>query len=163
MAIAEAMHTSSFLANLHRKVPTMLSHVLRHPLAWVVLVGAFSVANAAPAHAQLTVPRITSATDSRTATLEEQLVNRLRATTEEKRAYIRLVVQLVEDGQFEQRYVVAIERYAIRKNAQFPFPYFERAMRFEAEKRGIELPPVQLLAASPSTYDPRNLRTDTRN
>jgi len=47
--------------------------------------------------------------------------------------------------------LIAIQRYAMRRNPQFPFPYFERAMRFEAEKVGIDLPPVQLLAGSKST------------
>jgi len=104
------------------------------------------------ANAQLTEPQIESASQIRVATLEEQLINRLRATTDDRKAYIRMVLLLVDNGTFERRQVVAIERYAIRRNPQFPFPYFERAMRFEAEKRGIELPPVQLLAGSISTY-----------
>ena len=106
------------------------------------------------AQAQITDKTAVPATGNRVATLEEQLINQLRATTEDRKAYIRLVVQLVNSGQFEQRYLLAIERYAIRKNSQFPFPYFERAMRFEADKRGIELLPVQLLAGSKSTYTP---------
>lgn len=102
--------------------------------------------------AQLTAPRVTTATEGRVATLEEQLINQLRATTEERKAYVRMVVQLTNNGELDRRLVIAIQRYASRKNPQFPFPYFERAMRFEAEKRGIELPPVQLLAGSRSTY-----------
>ena len=104
--------------------------------------------------AQLTDPRIESATESRTATLEEILINQLRATTDDRKVFLRLIVQLVDSGQFEQVQVIAISRWAIRKNPRFPFPYFERAMRFEAEKRDIELPPVQLLAGSAAVTFP---------
>lgn len=107
-------------------------------------------------YAQLSGSPGTTSSGTRVATLDEQLINRLRATTDERKAYIRLISTLVDNGRLEQRMVVGIERYAIRKNPQFPFPYFERAMRFEAQKRGIELPPVQLLAGSASTYVPRN-------
>jgi len=121
---------------------------------WLFAV-VFVIVSGSRCEAQLTDPRGLSSSSSQVATLEEQLINRLRATTEDRRAYIRMIGTLITNGTFEQRYVVAIERYALRKNPQFPFPYFERAMRFEAEKRGIELPPVQLLAGSASTYMPR--------
>jgi hypothetical protein len=107
-----------------------------------------------PCHAQITDARVTSATEGRSATLEEQLINQLRATTEERKAYVRVVVQHTNTGALDPRLVIAIQRYASRRNPQFPFPYFERAMRFEAEKRGIDLPPVQLLAGAQSTYTP---------
>lgn len=104
------------------------------------------------AQAQLSDPRANPYGTSNTPTLEEQLVNTLRATTEDRKAFIHLVVQYVDAGTLDRRMVVAIQRYAQRKNPSFPFPYFERAMRFEAEKLGITLPPVRLLAGAPSTY-----------
>ncbi len=104
------------------------------------------------ANAQLSDPRPIPFGGSSTPSLEEQLINVLRATSEERKAFIRLIVQYVDAGTFDRRMVVAIQRYAQRKNPQFPFPYFERAMRFEAEKRGITLPPVRLLAGTASTY-----------
>jgi hypothetical protein len=132
--------------------------IIRHG-AKRLLCGAFamlgSVSFAHRCEAQLTPSRVASASATQVATLDEQLINRLRATTEERQAYVRLVVDKISTGEFDQRMVLAIERYAIRKNPQFPFPYFERAMRFEAEKRGIELPPVQLLVGAASTYMPR--------
>ena len=121
----------------------------------VIAVGSFgffsAIAATTTCHAQLTTRRITSATDDKVATLEELLINQLRATTEDRKAYIRMVIQLVDAGTFEKRHLIAIQRYALRRNPDFPFPYFERAMRFEAEKLGITLPPVQLLAGSKST------------
>jgi len=83
---------------------------------------------------------------TQTATLEDQLINRLRATTEDRQAYIRLVVAKVNTGEFDRGRILALERYAIKKNSSFPFPYFERVMRAEAERVGVYLPPVQLLA-----------------
>ena len=120
----------------------------------LTLVASLIVAGASTSEAQISDKSTFEPTGSRTATLEQRLVNQLRATTEERKAYIHLVVELVNNGQFDRRYLLAIERYAVRKNPQFPFPYFERAMRFEAEKRGITLPPVALLAGSISTYSP---------
>lgn len=96
--------------------------------------------------AQITVPLDKSTSGVQVATLEQQLINRLKATTEDRQAYIRLVVQKTETGELETARVIGIERYAIRRNPNFPFPYFERAMRHEASKLGIYLPPVQLLA-----------------
>ena len=135
--------------NLRKFAPTH-----RQAAFLVACVTFVSAQQVSTAQAQITDKAALPVTGNRVATLEEQLINQLRATTEDRKAYIRLVVQLVNSGQFEQRYLLAIERYAIRKNPQFPFPYFERAMRFEADKRGIELPPVQLLAGSKSTYTP---------
>jgi len=91
---------------------------------------------------------------TKTATLEDQLINRLRATTEDRQAYIRIVVAKVESGDFDRGKVLAMERYAIKKNPSFPFPYFERIMRAEADRVGVYLPPVQLLARSNSRTQP---------
>lgn len=84
------------------------------------------------------------------ATLQDQLVNRLRATTPERRAFIGEVLKKVDEGKLDRKLVLAVQRYAVRKNPQFPFPYFERAIRFLAEKRGVSLPQVQSFVG-PST------------
>ena len=80
------------------------------------------------------------------ATLDEQLINRLRATTDERQTYLRIIAAKTEQGVFDQRRILAIERFAMKRNPNFPFPYFERAMRNEAERLGVYLPPVRLLA-----------------
>jgi len=116
----------------------------------VAMVGLAVLASASTSQAQLTTRRVMSATDDKVASLDEQLINQLRATTEDRKAFIRMVVLLVDQERFEKGHLIAIQRYAMRRNPDFPFPYFERAMRFEAEKVGITLPPVQLLAGSKS-------------
>jgi len=114
----------------------------------IKIVGRLIVALAAPlalanhGHAQIVAP----ASATRVATLEDQLINRLKATTEDRQAYIRLVVAKTEAGIFDRGRILAFERYAMRKNPQLPFPYFERVMRVEAERVGEYLPPVRMLA-----------------
>lgn len=100
------------------------------------------------ATAQISVPMSPSGGGTQVATLEQQLINRLRATTADRKAYIRLVVEKTETGALDTGMVRAIERYAIKQNPRFPFPYFERAMHFEAERRGVYLPPVRLLVGT---------------
>ncbi len=95
------------------------------------------------ASAQITQARILSASPDRTANLTEQLVNRLRAFDEEKRSYVAMVVKKVDEGILDARLVIAVQSYAIQRNREFPFPYFERALRYEAGKRGVPLPTVR--------------------
>ncbi len=110
------------------------SHFL---LQYLLMAGCLLIASEATA--QITAPRILSADIDPTARLEEQLINRLHATTDDQADYLRHVVKLVEEGKLETRLVVAIERYALRRNPHYAFPYFERALRYEAAKRGVAL------------------------
>ena len=93
--------------------------------------------------AQITQPRKLSASIDRYANLKELLVNRLRAFDQEKQSYIEMVVEKVRLGQLDTKLVLAVERYAIARNAQFPFPFFERALRYQARKQGVQLPTVR--------------------
>lgn len=126
---------------------TQLTNLSQSTSFVVVLLLAMSVPSLKPLRAQITVPRVTSATGP-LATLEEQLINRLKATTDERRNYVRLIVRNVESGRLTPRLVIAIERYAIRRNPEFPFPFFERALRFEAAKIGVSLPTVRQFAST---------------
>ena len=94
------------------------------------------------ADAQITTPRVFSESGTRTANLEEQLTNRLRAISPQQRDYVRFIVRQVQLNRLDLKLVVAVERYALRRNPQYPFPFFERAIRFEASKRGVALPTV---------------------
>jgi hypothetical protein len=110
-------------------------------LKWTVL--SLTLICAGPLHAQITPPRKLSTEIDRFATLEERLINRLRATREDQQAYIKFVVNRVRKGKLDVKLVVAIEQYAMRRNPHYPFPFFERALKFEASKRGIPLPSVR--------------------
>ncbi|MCM2371788.1 hypothetical protein [Aporhodopirellula aestuarii] len=110
-------------------------------IRWVVLAGCLVVT--CSASAQITTPRILSADMDSTARLEERLINRLHATTDAQAAYLRYVVKLVEEEKLETRLVVAIEQYALKRNSRYAFPFFERALRYEAAKRGIALKSIR--------------------
>ena len=97
---------------------------------------------------QITSPRILSSGRTTTATLEEQLINRLRATRDAQRAYIKHVVDLTNKGKLERKLLVAVERYAVRRNSKYPFPFFERALKYEAAKRHVTLPTVRNFAST---------------
>jgi len=98
--------------------------------------------------AQVTAPRILTVPSGSIATLEDQLVYRLRATRDDQRAYIHYVVQRVNENELERSLVIAIERYSLRRNRGYPFPFFERALRYEAAKRGVELPSIRHFATT---------------
>jgi len=78
-------------------------------------------------------------------TLNEILVNNLRATLTEQQAFIKKVVEKTEQGKLNSKLVIAVMRYSQRRNARFPFPFFERAMRYQASKQGVTLPAVAVL------------------
>lgn len=98
------------------------------------------------ADAQIPAPP-TTVVISKDASLSDFLINRLRATTDDQRDYVRKVVKLVEDGKLEKRLVLALERYARRKSPYFPLPIYERALRFEAGKRGVAVPTIEEIVA----------------
>ncbi len=103
------------------------------------------------ASAQITPPRVLSATPNRIATLQEQLNNQLRATSQQQRAYIAFLVQQIRRGRLDPKLIVAIKQKAVARNRYFPFPFFERAIRFEAAKRNVILPPLQQFATARPT------------
>ena len=119
-----------------------------HFLLFGTTIALLSVAFDSTAHAQITPRRVNTGASGRVATLEEQLVNRLRATTADQRVYIKAVATKVDEKKLDKRLVLAVERYAIRRNRYFPFPFFQRAMRFEAAKRSVILPSVQEVAST---------------
>ena len=112
---------------------------------WIKLITATIALTAvfvATTQAQITTPRKLSASSDRFANLQEQLINRLRATTEDKQAYIRRLIKLVRAKKLEVKLIVAIERKAIEQRPRFPFPYFEKAVKVEAAKRRVNVPTV---------------------
>ncbi len=108
----------------------------------------FAVAlSANQADAQITAPRVLSGSQQQVATLQEQLNNQLRATTEQQRAYVAYLVQQVRKGRLDLRLLIAVKKKAVLKNRYYPFPFFERAIRFEAAKRNVTLLTSKQLAA----------------
>lgn len=73
------------------------------------------------------------------ADLRRQLEDGLKARRLQDRAFIGRVVTAVQNNQLQERLVKSLMRWAQKKNARFPFPYFERAVTEEARKLGVTI------------------------
>ena len=124
----------------------VLGLAMRKTLKFIVLVVALTTTSGVVG--QITSPRVLSSSRSTSATLEEQLLNRLKATRDDQRGYVKHIVALTKNGKLDRKLVVAVERYALRRNAQYPFPFFERALKYEAAKRRVVLPTVRNFAST---------------
>ena len=71
---------------------------------------------------------------------------------------MREVVKLVDEKKLERRLVLALERYARRKNPNFALPVFERALRVEAGKRGVPVPMIIEIVARNGANTARSIR-----
>ena len=112
--------------------------------------------------AQITTPQILSAQPTKRATIEDYLINRLRATTEDQKAYVRTVVQLVDQKRLDLKLVLALQRRARMKMPHFPLPIFEQTIRFEGRKRGVVVPTLREIVARNGASAARAV-TDTRS
>ncbi|QEG00911.1 hypothetical protein Mal15_49870 [Stieleria maiorica] len=102
---------------------------------------------AGSAAAQTGITNSTVVVPTQGAALDDYLISRLRATTDDQRQYIREIVKLVDQNKLEKRVVLALERYARRKSPYFPLPAYERAMRVEAAKRRVNVPTLKEIVA----------------
>ena len=125
---------------------------IRHPLHSRMAILVFCAVLLAThlsdtANAQITAPRVLSGTVTRRATIDEYLINRLRATTEDQKDYVREVVRLCHDGRLELRLILALQRRARVSMPHFPLPVFERTLRAEAGKRRVVVPTLDEIVA----------------
>ena len=74
-------------------------------------------------------------TSARKLSLSDQLKLGLRARNSDDRAYIGRVVQAVERGKIPRRLVNAAYNYARRRRANYPLPYFRRALEILTARR----------------------------
>lgn len=74
-------------------------------------------------------------TAARKLSLSDQLKLGLRARNLEDRAYIERVVKSVERGKIPRRLVNAAYNYARRRRANYPLPYFRRALEILIARR----------------------------
>lgn len=75
-----------------------------------------------------------------TTSLSEQLTKGLRAITPEQKQFVSVVVTYVDQGVIPQAMVNLVYRWALERNENVPFPYFEYAMRILSKRRGVVLP-----------------------
>jgi hypothetical protein len=72
------------------------------------------------------------------STLAETLNFGLRPRTPEDKAFVEVVVQLVDNQTLPLELVIATYRWSLNKRP-YPYPYFERALKARARAIGIEL------------------------
>ena len=73
------------------------------------------------------------------ASLSDQLIRGLRATTDEQQQYLTNVAAAVEAGQLPRGLVNLVFRWAIERNPRVPFPYFQYALKALAKRQGINV------------------------
>ncbi|MEO1526020.1 MAG: hypothetical protein AAFX06_11330 [Planctomycetota bacterium] len=117
------------------------------PSVLLSCVFALTVLLGGECQAQITTPQILSAQTNKRATIEDYLINRLRATTDDQKAYVREILQLVDQRRLDLKLVLALQRRARAKRPHFPLPIFEQTIRFEGRKRGVAVPTLQEIVA----------------
>jgi hypothetical protein len=71
--------------------------------------------------------------------LEDQLKTGLKARRPEETEFIEEVVRLVDTGRLPRKLVDSTFSWALRRRQTYPFPAFERALRLQADKLGVDL------------------------
>ena len=79
----------------------------------------------------------TVTTNRQSRDLRQRLESGLRPRTPAEFAFIKRVVKMVEQGKLPRRIVDVTFNWARKKFRRYRFPYFYRALRIEAAKRGI--------------------------
>ncbi|MFN5757669.1 MAG: hypothetical protein ACK52C_11840 [Planctomycetia bacterium] len=73
------------------------------------------------------------------AGLEDRLKTGLRARRPEEHRFIERVVLLVREGSLPGTLVDSTYLWAIERQKKYPYPLFERALRIQADRLGVDL------------------------
>lgn len=71
--------------------------------------------------------------------LEDRLTTGLRVRRPEDAAFIKEVARLVRSGELPAKLVDSTYLWALNRQRKYPFPVFERALRIQADRLGVEL------------------------
>lgn len=73
-----------------------------------------------------------------TAPLADRLKAGLKARRPEETSFLEEVAHLVDTGALPRKLVDSTSMWAIRRRQDYPFPAFERALRLQADRLGVE-------------------------
>jgi hypothetical protein len=73
------------------------------------------------------------------ADLEDRLKTGLRVRRPEEKRFIERVVQLVREGNLPGKLVDSTYLWAVERQQKYPYPLFERALRIQADRLGVDL------------------------
>lgn len=71
--------------------------------------------------------------------LEDRLKTGLKARRPEENAFLEEVARLVRAGELPVKLVDSTYLWALQRQQKFPYPLFERALRIQASRIGVEL------------------------
>ena len=71
--------------------------------------------------------------------LEDQLNTGLKTRRPEETEFIEQVARLVNEGKLPRKLVDSTFMWAVRRRQTYPFPAFERALRLQADRLGVDL------------------------
>ena len=71
--------------------------------------------------------------------LEDQLNTGLKTRRPEETEFIEKVARLVNEGKLPRKLVDSTFMWAVRRRQTYPFPAFERALRLQADRLGVDL------------------------
>ena len=71
--------------------------------------------------------------------LEDQLKTGLKARRPEEKDFLEEVARLVDSGRLPRKLVDSTFTWALRRRQTYPFPAFERALRLQADRLGVDL------------------------
>lgn len=78
--------------------------------------------------------------DGKTAvTLESRLTTGLKARRPEDVEFVERVAEMVRTGQLPAKVVDTTFLWAIRRRQSYPFPAFQKALRIQADRLGIDI------------------------
>ncbi|MFM8380086.1 MAG: hypothetical protein ACKOB1_12270 [Planctomycetia bacterium] len=105
-------------------------HTARFLLVIVTLLGLAPLA-ASYAAEPTTVGKVTS--------LADRLKTGLRARRPEETEFLDRVAHLVRTGELPAKVVDSTYLWALQRQQKHPYPLFERALRIQADRLGVEL------------------------
>jgi hypothetical protein len=71
--------------------------------------------------------------------LEDRLKTGLKARRPEEKSFLDEVARLVRAGELPVKLVDSTYLWALQRQQKFPYPLFERALRIQANRIGVEL------------------------
>jgi len=71
--------------------------------------------------------------------LEDQLNTGLKTRRPEETEFVEGVARLVNEGKLPRKLVDSTFIWAVRRRQTYPFPAFERALRLQADRLGVDL------------------------
>ncbi|RLS28807.1 MAG: hypothetical protein DWH79_12680 [Planctomycetota bacterium] len=77
--------------------------------------------------------------EKRVVSLEDRLATGLKVRRPEDVAFLEQVAQRVQEGKLPRKIVDSTYLWALRRRQSYPFPSFQKALRLQAERIGVDL------------------------